>query len=597
MNLVVGWGLALGAGLFVSWIAYPSGAASRLRPVLALLRLLSVSAAVALLLDLPIGAARPPAPLVALEASASWLRSGDEVAWRAALDSARAASEAGPILLFGDSVRSATMQSQPNDLASNVAPAIQRATAAGQRVVIITDGAVDDAEALQQAVAGSRVIVVPLRAGADRAVADIGAVSEARVGDTLTVQARIVADAAMPAATLRWLLDSIRVGESTVPPLAAGGEALVESRIVIPPGDSIAVLRAALPAGADVQPRNDTLAVAVRRGARQRIVIVSTAPDADVRDIATALRANVALPTDTYFRIAPGRWLRDNTLAPIEESAVRTAVRGATLAVLHGDTTAMGAPAALGTRALLLLAPPDGDAQELIVRAAPSSPLQAALSGIVVESLPPLLASVPARGGIVAMSAAPAASSTGAMPIVSAVDGDVRRVVITAAGYNRWRARGGVSEAAFQALVGAATDWLLGARGRTAVATQATGVVRAGAPLRWKAGAQKTSLLVLTRDGDRASRRDSIVFAGTGQGVTPPLGVGVWRGTVDGAVVVIPVSQSREFIPRSIALRSTALNGAAVPVRRGARAAGWLYLATVLLLAAEWLLRRRAGLR
>ena len=266
MNLVVGWGLALGAGLFVSWIAYPSGAASRLRPVLALLRLLSVSAAVALLLDLPIGAARPPAPLVALDASASWLRSGDEVAWRAALDSARAASEAGPILLFGDSVRSATMQSQPNDLASNVAPAIQRATAAGQRVVIITDGAVDDAEALQQAVAGSRVIVVPLRAGADRAVADIGAVSEARVGDTLTVQARIVADAAMPAATLRWLLDSIRVGESTVPPLAAGGEALVESRIVIPPGDSIAVLRAALPAGADVQPRNDTLAVAVRRG-------------------------------------------------------------------------------------------------------------------------------------------------------------------------------------------------------------------------------------------------------------------------------------------------------------------------------------------
>jgi hypothetical protein len=595
---LLGWGLALGVGVFVSWIAYPSGAASRLRPVLIALRVSAVVAAMALLLDLPIGVARPPTPLVALDASHSWTRSSDSAAWRAAGDSARAAGASGAVVLFGDSARNVTIPSQPGDLASRVAPVLQRAASAGQGVVVVTDGALDDPEALQQAVAGSRVVVVPVHAGADRAVADLSAVAEGRVGDTVTVQARVVADAAMPTpSTLRWLLDATVLAEATVPALAAGGEVMIESRIVIPAGDSIAVLRAALPAGGDVQPRNDTLAVAFRRGARQRIVIVSTAPDADVRDIATQLRSNVALPTDTYFRIAPGRWVRDNTLAPIEESAVRSAVRGATLAVLHGDTAAMGAPASLGTRALLLLTPPDGDAPELIVRAAPSSPLQAALSGIVVESLPPLLASAPTRGGIVALSAAPAGSGTGAVPIVAVTDGDVRRVVSTAAGYNRWRSRGGVSEAAFQAFVGAATDWLLGARGRAAVATPATSVVRAGAPVRWRAGAQPRAMVSLTRDGDRLARRDSIAFTAGADAEMPPLDAGIWRGTVDGVAVVIPVSASREFLPRPVTLRSGALNGAALAIRRGARTIGWLYLATVLLLAAEWLLRRRAGLR
>ncbi|MBC7844085.1 MAG: hypothetical protein H7099_17350 [Gemmatimonadaceae bacterium] len=597
MSPVIGWGLALGAGLVVAWIAYPSGAVPRIRPLLMFLRVLAVIAVLALLFDLPIGEARPPAPLVAIDASASWTRGADSASWRLARDSAAAAGTAAQTVVFGDSARNATIPSQPADLASRVAPAIQRAAATGQRIVVITDGGLDDPDALLQAVAGSRVVVLPLRPTADRALADISVPSEGRVGDTITVQARVVADAAAPSATsVRWSLDAAALTESPVPALAAGGEAVVESRIVIPPGDSIAVLRASLVVG-DMQPRNDTLAAAFRRGARQRVVIVSTAPDADLRDVATSLRANVALPTDAYFRIAAGRWVRDNTFAPVEESVVRAAVRGATLAVLHGDTTVMGAPSGLGTRALLLLAPPDADAPELMVRAAPSSPLQAALSGIVLESLPPLMATSPARGGVAALNAAPGAAATGAMTIVTAIDGDVRRVVITAAGYSRWRARGGVSEAAFQALVGSSTDWLLGARGRAAVPVLSTQVVRAGAVVRWRRGAQPRSTIVLTRDGDRAVRRDSLVFGTLVEATMPALAGGVWRGTVDGIPVVIPVSASREWLPRASTVRTGALNGPAIAMRRGARSISWIYLATVLLLAMEWLLRRRAGLR
>jgi hypothetical protein len=599
VNVALGWGLALGAGLLVSWIAYPSGALSRLRPLLMALRVTAVLVVMALLLDLPIGSARPPAPLVALDVSASWQRSGDVNAWRVASDTARASSAvSSDLVVFGDSIRSGAIPSQPSDLASLVAPVLQRAAADGRRVVVVTDGALDDADALSQALPGSRLIVIPITARADRAVADISAQAEGRVGDTLRAEARIVAGGAVATAgTLRWMLDGAVLAESPLAALAASGNEVVEARLVIPPGDSVAVLRAVLAAGGDAEPRNDTLAVAFRRGARQRIVIVSSAPDADVRDVATALRANVALPTDVFFRIAPSRWVRDNDLTPVDESAVRAAVRGATLAVLHGDTTVLGTPASLNTRALLLLSPAAPDAPELMVRPAPSSPLQAGLAGIVVESLPPLLATSPARGGAVALSAAPGGAPTGATPIVAVTEGDVRRVTISASGYGRWRARGGVSEAAFQAMIGASTDWLLGARGRAAVAMPATAIVRAGMPVRWRRGSAARSIVTLLRDGDRVTRRDTLVFGTAAEAEMKPLASGVWRGTIDGAAVVVPVSASREWLPHASTLRSSLLNGDALPVRRGARSLGWLYLASVLVLAAEWLLRRRAGLR
>lgn len=594
----LGWALALVASVVVAWIAYPAGTRQKLRPALALLRLLSAAAVLALALDLPVGTARPPDALVALDASASWLRSGDSAAWRAATDSARASGASGSVLLFGDSARIGTMASANADAASRVAPVVQRAASAGQRLVIVTDGAIDDPEALQQVVAGSRVVVVPVAPAADRAVVDVNAPSEGRVGDTITIQARIAADAAMPQpASLQWMLDAKLLGDAVVPSLTAGGEAVVESRVVVPAGDSVAVLRAVLAAGADAFPRNDTVAVVFRRDIRQRVVIVSTSPDADIRDVATALRANIAMPTDAYYRIAPGRWLREGGLMPVEEAVVRAAVRGASLAVLHGDTSAVGAPSSLGTRALLLLSPPTTGAVDLVVRTPPSSPLQAGLAGIVVESLPPLLVSSPARGGVVALSAAPGMPTTRATPIVAVIEGDVRRVVITAAGYSRWRSRGGLSEVAFQSLIGGATDWLLGARGRAPAPMPLATLVRAGSEVRWRRGAQPRSLVVLTRDGDRATRRDSLVFGTAAEAAMPSLGAGVWRGTVDGVSIVIPVSASRELLPRPVTMRSSALNGVAVAVRRGARSLGWLYLASVLLLAAEWLLRRRAGLR
>ena len=600
MNDLVGWVIALAAGVLVASVAYPRASLARLRPLLRALRTLAVVLLVALALDVAIGVARPPAPLVALDASASWTRGGDTAVWRLARDSATSAAQSsGDLLLFGDSVRASSAPLAAGDLASAVAPVVQRAAAAGRRLVVITDGMLDDTDALQQAPAGSRVVVLPTRGAADRAVLDLLAPGEARAGDTMTVRVRITADREVTrAVSVTLSLDGKVLVEAPVPALGNGGEAIVESRVVVPGGDSVAILRAWLPAGGDAEPRNDTASVVLRRGARQRIVIMSTTPDADIRDIATALRRNVALPTEAYFQVAPGRWLREGELSQVSESIVRAAVRGATLAVLHGDTAAMGAPGSLGTRALLLLSPPErDDAPELLVRTPSASPLQSALAGIVIDSLPPLLAVAPARGGIVALNAAPGLTVSGAIPIMTAIEGDVRRVLLTASGYSRWRARGGVSEVAFQALVGAATDWLLAARGRVSVPVLVAPLIRAGAPVVWRRGSRPRSAVILRRDGDNTLRRDSLRFEASATATIPPLTQGVWRGTVDGASVVIPVSASREWLPRPLTTRSGNLNGDAKAARRGARSIGWLYLATVLLLAAEWLLRRRAGLR
>lgn len=582
----------------MAWVAYPP-APSALRSVLFALRVAAVALVVALLLDAQIGVARPQDPLVALDASASLARAGDGQQWAAARDSASAvAGTRGDLVLFGDSVRSEPVSAVPGDAASLLAPVFERAAATGRSAIIITDGLLDDPDVLRQAPAGSRVIVIRSPSVADLAIADVSAPAEGRVGDTIVVSARVIADAeSRVTATLRWSLDARPLAEAQVPALSAGGEAVVESRLVIPVGDSTAVLRAALQASSDQQPRNDTMSIAFRRGARQRVVVLSTAPDADVRDIAAALRANVSLPTDVFYRIAPSRWVRDGSYAPIDESVVRAAVRGATLAVLHGDTLVMGAPTALGARSLLLLSPPGDEATERLVRPAPSSPLSAALAGLVVDSLPPLLVAAPARGGTTALAVGTTVPGTPATPVMTASDGAVRRVVLSAAGYSRWRARGGVNEVAFQALIGGATDWLLAARGGATVPVMIGAGLRAGIPVRWRRGAQSRAVSLLARDGDRRVRQDTILFGDAAEGVMPPLTAGVWRGTIDGSPILVPVSASREWLPAVAGVRSGSLNGDAVALRRGARSVGWLYLATVLLLAAEWLLRRRAGLR
>src|SRR5215831_1214199 len=126
------WLVALAGGVLFALVAYRAAPPAR-RAVLAVLRALAVTLALALLLDAPAGAGRVPPPFVVLDASASWRRGGDSAAWTAAR--ARAAG-ADTIWLAGDSLRVVPAPAIPADAATRIADAAARARIAGRALVL-----------------------------------------------------------------------------------------------------------------------------------------------------------------------------------------------------------------------------------------------------------------------------------------------------------------------------------------------------------------------------------------------------------------------------------------------------------------------------
>jgi hypothetical protein len=597
MSAAAAWLVALVIGIVAAGIGYGRQALRRPAFVPAILRGVALTLLALALLDAPVGTAARQAPIVALDASAS-MAAHDSAIWRAARDSARGASGAA-MLVFGDSARTTDVDdARPAALASRVGDAVRQATAAGRPLVVVTDGALDDPDALAEAPAGSRVVVVTSDRGADLAIADLDTPAAAAPGDTLRVAVAVAGRGTVAGARLRLRLDGRVVDERPVPAPAAGATTRVELSVTIPAGGSTSELRAELVTDvADAVPANDTVAVAIQRDAAAQVVVASTAPDADVRDLVAVVRQSSGAPVRAFFRVAPGRWVLEGALAAVGEEEVRRAVRGASLAVLHGDTAWAGPPATLAARALFLVVPPTEAPREGYVRAAPPSPLQPALAGLEVDSLPPLLVGRAATGGTVALTAAPTPASRLGDAVLVVREGSPRRAVLAAGGWSRWRRRGGVGSVAFQALVGAPLDWLVAARPRRATPTVPPGVLRAGVPLRITRGAADTATLALVRDGDRRRVEASLAFAGGATADAPALDAGTWRGRLGGAPVVLVVNAARELLPRAATVRAGPLGGEAAVRRRGARTLGWLYLAAALALAAEWLLRRRAGLR
>ncbi len=595
MTAFAAWVGALLLGLLATALGYGRDALRGPTRLPAALRALAVTLLALVALDAAIGPPTTPTPIVALDASAS-MAARDGARWRAARDTA-AAIPADRRLLVGDSVRTGTPPERPVALASRVADAVRQAAADARPLVLVTDGELDDAESLIEAPPGSRVVIVPGTERADLAVADLEAPAAVTPGDTVPVAVRVVARGARVGVSLRLELDGRPVAERPVPAIPSDGDARLDFAVPVPVGAPVARLAAVLVQPAvDAVPANDTVAVAIPRDRVARVAVVSTAPDADARDLVAVVRESAGVPVRAWYRVAPGRWVADGTLAEAAEADVRDAVRTASLVVLHGDTAWAGPPATLAARALLLVVPPGEGARDAYLRPAPDSPLQPALAALALDSLPPLLVGAGVVGGATALAVAPAPDARAGTPILRVDDAAPRRAILAAAGWSRWRRRGGAAGAAFQALLGAPLDWLVAARPRSAAPVPPSGVLRAGVPLRFARGSADTATLDLVRDGDRRAVRVPLDLR-AGVAESPPLDVGTWRGRVGGAPVTLVVNAPGELLPRAATVRAGAIGGPVEARRRGARTIGWLYLAAALALAAEWLSRRRAGLR
>ena len=500
------------------------------RPLL-LLRGLALAALLAMVLDLPLAPARPVAPWVAVDASASW-QVGDSSAWvsaRSVVDSLRAVG-ADSVLLFGDSLRPGPLPTVPTDARSRVAPVLEAAVALGHPVVVITDGGLEDAEGLERLPLGSAVRVFARPAGPDLAIAGLDAPGGALGGDTIEVRVVVRAGGAGASARRVALAVAGRAADrAEVGALEAYEEHEVRFRVAMPTRDGAVSVEATLDAAApDAVPANDRAATTVGVSGAAAATFVSSAPDQDARFVLGVLRGTRRGPVQGFWRVAPGQWRVDGSLRPVPESAVRAAVAEAPLVVLHGDTALFGAPRAVTRGALVLLAPPV-PGEDFYPVGTGDSPLAAALAGVPWDSLPPLdVAATPDRGYAAVL--ARRARRYDERAVVRLEESPRRVVTVPAAGFGRWRLRGGRGAEAFDALWGSVFDWA-GAEAATPAAERAPVV-----------------------DAERVPRRPTVTDGVVGDGVAlghAPRALGAW----------------------------------------------WLAALAIAALCAEWILRRRRGLR
>jgi len=598
------WLVAALLGVTASALAYvPLRAPSPvIRFALAAMRGVALAILVALLLNAPLGRPAAQKPSLFIDASSSMTRGGSKL-WQAAWDSARRV-DADSTWAFGDTVRRANSTDSPADASSRIRAVVERSLSTGRPVVVITDGELQDTAALDGLTTGSRMIVLPRAPQQDVAVVAMDAPRAAVEGDSLTVRVTFAAGSSgSPAGAVTLMLEQQTLGRWPIQPMSPASDRQMELRVRAAAVQGPGVLRAIVTAPGDVEPRNDTLAATMEISRAASAVFVSTSPDQDARFAIAVLRGTLALPTRGFLRVAPGNWRREGTLEPVTEAEVRRAVREAPVAIIHGDSAIFGPPASAAFGPLALLVPPDVDDGEWYPVAAPMSPLSGALAAIPLDSLPPIVTGQPAAGEWTALEARRGREST-RRPVIVGRDTPRRIVTVTGSGFWRWRFRGGVSADAFAALWGGIFDWLAAERADRRAAVPDENVVRAGQVIRWRRGSSTDSVVrvVLQPRGTSATRPDTMVLrfpSGVATQESAPLSPGIYDVFVPGGRTALVVNQSAELLPARPGLRSGAVGGRRTVLddARRARNAGWLYALVIVLLCAEWIARRRAGLR
>jgi hypothetical protein len=554
-----------------------------------------------LLLDAPLGRARAVTNWAAVDVSASMAR-GDTALWRAARDSITHVS-AESVFAFGDSTRRADSAAvtRPSDAASLLRPVVERALGAGHPLTVVTDGELDDPEALRGLPAGSRIIVIKRAAAKDLAAASIDVPRAIVSGDTVEARVGVVAgNGGAKNGTVTLSIDGRTFATLAIDSLPPFGERTIPIRARIEGQAGPAVLRAVVASSGDTEPRNDTVAVSVDLSRAPSAVFVSTSPDFDARYALAVLRGALGIPTRGFFRVAPGEWRVEGALTPIPEADVRQAVREAPVAIIHGDTAAFGPPRAmtLGPLALIVTSPTEG---EWYPSAAPPSPLAPALSGFLWDSLPPVALTPVAPQGTWQGLEARRGRGEERRAVLIGSDEPRRVAIVAASGLWRWRFRGGAASDAFTALWGSIFDWLAAERADRRAAVPDERLVRAGDPVRWRRGSANDSVVSIALRRRGTPRVDSLTLHfTTGSTIveTQPLAAGIYDVTTRGGTALLAVNASREWLPRSPRVQSGLVRGAvSADSAPRLRAWGWAYALAILLLCAEWIVRRRRGMR
>jgi len=557
--------------------------------------------ALLLLLLNPGGPVSPVAsrPLVLLDGSLSMVAAGAR--WAEANAEAK---RLGEVRLFGDPDH--PPDSLPRAGASLVASALSAAAATGRPVVIVTDGEVSDGGDLPVALRGRASVRLFERAhGPAAAIRSVQGPSRVTERDSIRLRLDLVtrglAGRQTAAVSVRDGRREVARGDVALGPDGAGTAELVIAPGALSAGDHM--LAIGLADSLDAERRDDERLHLVMVSPTPGVVMVASPVDWDARFLLRTLRDVTDLPVEGYAQLEAGSWRRMSDLHAVDGAAVRRSVLAADLVVLRGASTLREA-----ARGRALLDWPsggdEGNAGDWYVGPGRDGPLSGALAGAPVDSFPPANALgtlSPAPGDWIGLTAQLGKRGAARPAVAGGVRGNSRVITIGAQGLWRWAFRGGSSEQAYRALVAGMADWLLAApdsaRGR---ARPTRSVVPQGRPVlfAWTDAALPVTTGIEFRRAGGGERRDSLRFDGNG---TAPvfLDPGIYTYTLDqgGRGMVAVETWSEEWYPRPVTLAGSEATVRREEQRAGLRDRWWLFALAIAAWCAEWLVRRRMGLR
>jgi hypothetical protein len=649
--------LALAGVLYLYRKREPAG---RGRTALALLRWGSLALLFLLLFDprfrQPADRAAVRRAPVLLDASLSMLMPGSDgsARWKNAVADASGRAGTGGITLFGDVIRAIPHDSVsaalPSATHSRLLPALEAAAEGGATAItVITDGDIEDADAVARWLPrlGVHVDWITHAADvADVALTEMSAPAWGESGKALDVeiglQSNGVSTGARDSATITLRQDNTVLAVQRVAMPAPGRTAT--ARIPVSPraptDGGYVRIEATVDAGdrfSDDDVRNVYVYVSAEPAG---IVLVSFAPDWEPRFLLPVLERAVALPARGYLRAGNASWVRVGAGLDagrrVADADVQKAVANADLVVIHNasrDVPPWIAAALTDAQRLIVLPAADANGLAIPVRLGaavtddwflspeiPPSPVSALLTGLAPADVPPLESVTTAEMPAGAWSPLVVTRGRRGMPAPLAIAGEEnsrRWAVALGAGYWHWAFQGGPAADAYNRLWSSLGGWLMrDARSADIAPVRPVDrVVLRGEPVRWvtRAGTLDSVRVTLARTtpaGADTATTTVMVAAAHDTASLNDVAPGTYRFNATAFSADASVSASGELTVETYSpefARGRANLASTKAAARNLRSIGrdstplhasWIpYVMLFLLLAAEWILRRRWGLR
>ena len=584
-----------------------------------------------------------PTSAILIDVSASMRLPLGEAGGRSRFEAARAAVDTlltgreARLWSFGagaEPVERETLASvAPSAAGSSVVGAIELARAAGaDTLFVVTDGELTDRESARRLAVRLGVGLREVRVAGDVGTIGVRSLEAPRtvaMGDSLSVRVELVArGSAGEPVGVRVALAGDTSETATVLLPAAGRASAADFTVPVRassdtaewrPLDVIVESPSGIPAPTDI--RRWVRVTPDPAGA----VLVSLHPDWEPRFLAPVLERSVPGGARVFLRTGEGSWV-DVSPRPaggIAEERVRRAAASAAMLWIQGDPAAMPGwlrAAAANRPAVLYLArgagplpgtdlSVDGGAPGdwYVSSPPPAGPVAAQLAGMVESDLPPLS---PVRGvegpGRSPVLEARRDRQGAARPIVVLASAAERRAAaVLAEGTWRWAARGGDGRAAYRTMYSSLVRWL-GDRAASVPVQLSDASPRAGDSLRWRVAPEVRDLVIRVDDagGEPVWTGESAADGNAPAGA--PMSTGEARYTATGRVGDRPfrvsapfyIAAGREDIPGPMGpALDVSASGVGTGSLPGSDPPVWPFALSLALLCAEWVWRRKVGLR